>query len=76
MWMKEVTGNMHKGDTLPEMRTILEENFLKTTKANDTCQTRKTKLIWRNSAPNVFSSSLKPTKPKLTNLKVKSKKPG
>lgn len=28
-WMKEVAGNMHKGDTLPEMRTILEENFLK-----------------------------------------------
>ena len=28
-WMKEVAGNMRKGDTLPEMRTILEENFLK-----------------------------------------------
>lgn len=27
--MKEVAGNMRKGDTLPEMRTILEENFLK-----------------------------------------------
>jgi hypothetical protein len=29
MWMKEVAGNMRKGDVLPEMRTILEENFLK-----------------------------------------------
>lgn len=29
MWMKEVAGNMRKGDNLPEMRTILEENFLK-----------------------------------------------
>lgn len=29
MWMKEVAGNMRKGDLLPEMRTILEENFLK-----------------------------------------------
>jgi len=29
LWMKEVAGNMRKGDTLPEMRTILEENFLK-----------------------------------------------
>lgn len=28
-WMKEVAGNMRKGDNLPEMRTILEENFLK-----------------------------------------------
>jgi len=28
-WMKEVAGNMRKGDSLPEMRTILEENFLK-----------------------------------------------
>jgi len=28
-WMKEVAGNMRKGDTLPEMRTILEDNFLK-----------------------------------------------
>lgn len=28
-WMKEVAGNMRKGDTLPEMRIILEENFLK-----------------------------------------------
>jgi hypothetical protein len=28
-WMKEVASNMRKGDTLPEMRTILEENFLK-----------------------------------------------
>ena len=28
-WMKDVAGNMRKGDTLPEMRTILEENFLK-----------------------------------------------
>ena len=27
--MKEVAGNMRKGDALPEMRTILEENFLK-----------------------------------------------
>jgi hypothetical protein len=31
-WMKEVAGNMRKGDTLPEMRTILEENFLKNDK--------------------------------------------
>jgi hypothetical protein len=29
LWMKEVAGNMRKGDTIPEMRTILEENFLK-----------------------------------------------
>lgn len=29
LWMKQVTGNMRKGDILPEMRTILEENFLK-----------------------------------------------
>jgi 16S rRNA G966 N2-methylase RsmD len=29
LWMKEVAGNMRKGDTLPEMRIILEENFLK-----------------------------------------------
>ncbi len=29
LWMKEVAGNMRKGDKLPEMRTILEENFLK-----------------------------------------------
>jgi hypothetical protein len=29
LWMKEVAGNMRKGDNLPEMRTILEENFLK-----------------------------------------------
>ncbi|KUO63990.1 MAG: hypothetical protein APF83_08765 [Lutibacter sp. BRH_c52] len=28
-WMKEVASNMRKGDTLPDMRTILEENFLK-----------------------------------------------
>jgi DNA modification methylase len=28
-WMKEVAGNMRKGDALPEMRTILEDNFLK-----------------------------------------------
>jgi len=28
-WMKEVAGNMRKGDSLPEMRTILEESFLK-----------------------------------------------
>lgn len=28
LWMKEVAGNMRKGDNLPEMRTILEENFL------------------------------------------------
>ncbi len=28
-WMKEVAGNMRSGDVLPEMRTILEENFLK-----------------------------------------------
>lgn len=32
LWMKEAAGNMRKGDTLPEMRTILEENFLKTDK--------------------------------------------
>jgi hypothetical protein len=32
LWMKEVAGNMRKGDTLPEMRTILEENFLKNVK--------------------------------------------
>ncbi|WP_353102780.1 DNA methyltransferase [Myroides odoratus] len=30
LWMREVAGNMRKGDTLPEMRQILEENFLKT----------------------------------------------
>ena len=29
IWMKEVAGNMRTGDILPEMRTILEENFLK-----------------------------------------------
>jgi DNA modification methylase len=29
LWMKEVASNMRKGDALPEMRTILEENFLK-----------------------------------------------
>ncbi|MFZ4402370.1 MAG: DNA methyltransferase, partial [Bacteroidales bacterium] len=29
LWMKEVAGNMRGGDVLPEMRTILEENFLK-----------------------------------------------
>ncbi|KUO63977.1 MAG: hypothetical protein APF83_08760 [Lutibacter sp. BRH_c52] len=29
LWMKEVAGNMRAGDILPEMRTILEENFLK-----------------------------------------------
>jgi hypothetical protein len=29
LWMKEVAGNMRAGDVLPEMRTILEENFLK-----------------------------------------------
>jgi DNA modification methylase len=28
-WMKEVAANMRSGDILPEMRTILEENFLK-----------------------------------------------
>ena len=28
-WMKEVASNMRKGDALPEMRAILEENFLK-----------------------------------------------
>jgi hypothetical protein len=28
-WMKEVVGNIRKGDILPEMRTVLEENFLK-----------------------------------------------
>ncbi len=32
LWMKEVAGNMRKGDTLPEMRTILEENYLKNEK--------------------------------------------
>lgn len=32
LWMKEVAGNMRKGDSLPEMRTILEENFLKNEK--------------------------------------------
>lgn len=32
LWMKEVAGNMRKGDTLPEMRTILEENYLKNDK--------------------------------------------
>jgi DNA modification methylase len=32
LWMKEVAGNMRKGDILPEMRTILEENFLKNEK--------------------------------------------
>lgn len=32
LWMKEVAGNMRKGDNLPEMRTILEENFLKNDK--------------------------------------------
>lgn len=29
LWMREVAGNMREGDTLPEMRQILEENFLK-----------------------------------------------
>lgn len=29
LWMKEVATNMRKGDVLPEMRIILEENFLK-----------------------------------------------
>ncbi len=29
LWMKEVAGNMRAGDVLPEMRTVLEENFLK-----------------------------------------------
>lgn len=29
LWMKEVAGNMRSGDLLPEMRTVLEENFLK-----------------------------------------------
>jgi DNA modification methylase len=29
LWMKEVAGNMRKGDVLPEMRTILGDNFLK-----------------------------------------------
>ena len=29
LWMKEVAGNMRKGDVLPEMRTILTDNFLK-----------------------------------------------
>jgi hypothetical protein len=28
-WMKEVVSNIRKGDLLPEMRIILEENFLK-----------------------------------------------
>jgi len=28
-WMREVASNMKKGDVLPEMRTILEENFLR-----------------------------------------------
>lgn len=32
LWMKEVASNMRKGDTLPEMRTILKENFLKNEK--------------------------------------------
>jgi DNA modification methylase len=29
LWMKEVAGNMRNGDVLPEMRIVLEENFLK-----------------------------------------------
>jgi hypothetical protein len=29
LWMKEVAGNMRKGDVLPEMRHILDDNFLK-----------------------------------------------
>ena len=29
LWMTEVASNMKKGDVLPEMRTILEENFLR-----------------------------------------------
>ena len=29
LWLREVAGNMRAGDVLPEMRTILEENFLK-----------------------------------------------
>ena len=29
LWMKEVVSNIRKGDVLPEMRIILEENFLK-----------------------------------------------
>jgi len=29
LWMTEVASNMKKGDSLPEMRTILEENFLR-----------------------------------------------
>lgn len=29
LWMKEVVSSIKKGDILPEMRTILEENFLK-----------------------------------------------
>lgn len=29
LWMKEVASNVRKGDLLPEMRTVLEENFLK-----------------------------------------------
>lgn len=33
LWMKEVAGHMRKGDALPEMRTILEENFLKNNKS-------------------------------------------
>jgi hypothetical protein len=28
-WMKEVAGKMRVGDILPELRTVLEENFLK-----------------------------------------------
>ena len=29
LWMKDVASNMRKGDVLPEMRTVLEQNFLK-----------------------------------------------
>ena len=29
LWMKDVASNMRKGDVLPEMRIILEQNFLK-----------------------------------------------
>lgn len=31
LWMKEVASNMRKGDVLPEMREILDQNFLKDT---------------------------------------------
>ncbi len=29
LWMKDVASNMRKGDVLPEMRVVLEQNFLK-----------------------------------------------